>query len=219
MNCRVNGIKRNLRYRILTIDDQTYVLDMGRSLWKIIFPPFFWLFSNMMYEVNDKEIIEKLKTPEIEQTKTRGDTILAGTVAIILANLLRPLGDYLHLPSNLLVNTIIVMIVILLVWSFYFYMNSRSKKSLYQVVNLEKHSKKRLWIRPQSCKHFFFILFYYLLFLGVAILGLGTFIQYPNAVALITGMFILFFSMLFSLLTVALGDNKVRFKDDKKANV
>jgi len=180
---------------------------------------FFWLFSNMMYEVNDQEIIEKLKTPEIEQTKTRGDTILAGTVAIILANLLRPLGDYLHLPSNQLINTIIVMIVILLVWSFYFYMNNRSKRSLYRVVNLDKYSKKRLWIRPQSCKHFFFILFYYLLFLGVAILGLGTFIQYPNAVALITGMFILFFSMLFSLLTVALGNIKVKFKDAKKAKV
>jgi len=165
-----------------------------------------------MYKVNDQEIIEKLKTPKIEQTKTRGVTILAGTVAIILANLLRPLGDYLNLPSNPFVNTIIVMIVILLVWSFYFYMNSRSKKSLYQVVNLEKNSKKRLWIWPQSCKHFFFILFYYLLFLGVAILGLGAFIQFPNAVALITGMFILFFAMLFSLLTVGLGDIKVRFQ-------
>src|SRR5690625_8039480 len=103
---------------------------------------FFWLFSNMMYEVNDQEIIEKLKTPKIEQTKTRGVTILAGTVAIILANLLRPLGDYLNLPRNPFVNTIIVMIVILLVWSFYFYMNSRSKKSLYQVVNLEKKDRK-----------------------------------------------------------------------------
>src|SRR5690625_4499181 len=173
---------------------------------------FFWLFSNTMYKVNDQEIIEKLKTPKIEQTKTRGVTILAGTVAIILANLLRPLGDYLNLPSNPFVNTIIVMIVILLVWSFYFYMNSRSKKSLYQVVNLEKNSKKRLCIWPQSCKHFLFILFYYLLFLGVAILGLGAFIQFLNAVALITGMFILFFAMLFSLLTVGLGYIKVRFQ-------
>lgn len=105
---------------------------------------FYWVCPNTAYQVSDYEIAEKLKASEVEQKKTGGDGILTGVIAVFLANLLRPLAGYFKLPGTPL-----------LVLSLFFYINKKSKKSLYQVVDLKQYTTKRLWIRPQSYKSFF----------------------------------------------------------------
>ncbi|GAB3799596.1 DUF443 family protein [Virgibacillus kimchii] len=219
MNCKVNGVKKNLRYRILTINDQTYILDMGRSFWKTLFPLSYWIFPNTAYKVNDHEIIKKMKSPEVEQNKTGGDSVLAGFLAVVLANLIGPVAGYFDVPSTPLVNSIILLLVILLILFAFFYINNRSKKSLFSIVNLKQFPMKRLWIRPQSYKNFFFILFFYLLLLGSIILLWGGFIQLANAMILFTGMILMIITLLISALTVPVGQTSVKFKDDKKADV
>jgi len=218
-NGKVQGVYMNPRYRILTIDEQSYILDMGRPFWKILFPFFYWILPNTAYKVNDRELIEKVKAPEVKQNKTAGEGALAGLIGVLLANLLQPLVNFFDIESSPVVNSIIVAIVFLIVLSVYFYINIRSKKSLSKVVALKQHSSVRLWIRPQSWKHFSFIAFSYLLFMGLTILGLGSFIQFPNTFILFGGMFFLFASLFISILVFALGDNKVVFKDDKKKAV
>src|SRR5699024_2559232 len=170
MNCKVQGVYKNIRYRILIIDGQTYILDMGRSFWKILIPLFFWIFPNTIYKVNDHDIVEKLKAPEMKQTTSGWDSVFVGGLAVLLANLLRPLADFFNIPSSSFVNSIIVMLVLIIVFSFGFYINRKSKKNLYQAVELERFPTKRLWIRPKSYKHFFQIVLYYLLFLGLTVL-------------------------------------------------
>ena len=88
-----------------------------------------------------------------------------------------------------------------------------------QVVDLKQYTTIRLWIRPQSYRHFLFISFYNLFFIEFVILSWRGFIQIANGVILIAGMLCFFIAILFSVLAIALSDNKVRFKDDKKANV
>lgn len=51
----------NLRYRIITTDNKLYILDMGKSFWKILFPFLFWIFPSAIYKVNNVEVVEKLK--------------------------------------------------------------------------------------------------------------------------------------------------------------
>lgn len=46
----------NLRYRIITTDNKLYILDMGKSFWKILFPFLFWIFPSAIYKVNNVEI-------------------------------------------------------------------------------------------------------------------------------------------------------------------
>jgi len=53
----------NPRYRILEINDERYILDMGKSFWKVIFPFSYWILPNTAYKVNDYEIIEKIQAP------------------------------------------------------------------------------------------------------------------------------------------------------------
>lgn len=219
MNGKVQGVYMNLRYRILTIDEQSYILDMGRPFWKILFPFFYWILPQTAYKVNDHELIEKIKTPEVKQKKSGGEGVLAGLIGVFLANLLQPLVNFFDVESSPVVNSIIVAVVFFIVVSIYLYINIRLKKKLAQVVDLKQHSPVRLWIRPQSWKHFFFISFFYLFFLGLTFLSWGGYIQLANAVILFAGMVFLFMSLCFSLLAIALGNNKVVFKDDKKKAV
>lgn len=219
MNCEVQGVYMNPRYRILIIDEERYILDMGKSFWKIIFPFFYWILPNTVYKVNDHDIIEKVKAPEVKQNKTTRNGLLAGGVGVILANFLQPLVNYFDVEGTPLVNSIIVAITFLLGLSVAFYINSRSKKSLSKVVDFRQYSTKQLWIRSQSNKHFFFILFTYLSSLAFIILCWGGFIQLANAVILLIGMMFFFISLFTSLLTVGVGSTTVRFKGDKKVAI
>ncbi|WP_152655070.1 DUF443 family protein [Oceanobacillus sp. CFH 90083] len=209
MNGKVQGVYKNLRYRVLIINEERYILDLGKSFWKFLIPFFYWIFPNTAYKVNDHESIEKIKTPEVKQDKKSWNGVLAGGIGVIIANLLQPLVNYFDIESTPLINSIIVAITLLITLSVFFYINIRSKKSLLQVVDLEQCPTINVWIRPQSCKHFFFISFFYLFFLGFTILSWSGFIQLANAVILFVGMICLFSALLFSVLAVAIGDNKV----------
>ncbi|MCR1836238.1 DUF443 domain-containing protein [Oceanobacillus caeni] len=129
MNGKVQGVYMNLRYRILTIDEQSYILDMGRPFWKILFPFFYWILPQTAYKVNDHELIEKIKTPEVKQKKSGGEGVLAGLIGVFLANLLQPLVNFFDVESSPVVNSIIVAIVFFIVVSIYLYINIRLKKS------------------------------------------------------------------------------------------
>jgi len=83
MNCKVHGVFKNLRYRILIIDDEQYILDMGHSLWKLLFPFFFWMLPNPVFKVDDLNIVEKLKSPQVKQTKTGHSSVLGGLLAFL----------------------------------------------------------------------------------------------------------------------------------------
>lgn len=216
--CKVQGVYMNPRYRILTIDEEMYILDMGKSFWRILFPFTFWIFTNVAYKVNDHRMIEKIVVPKVNKQKIAWDGMLAGSIGVISANLLQPLMDFFNIESTPLISSIIVGIVFLITLSVFYYINFRSKNKIEQVVDLNQLVVKRLWIRPQSYKHFFFIFFAYLLFLVATIVSWGGFIQVAaNPVILLIGMLFLSFTLSASLLTVGGGNTAVKCKNDKMA--
>jgi len=217
MNCKVHGVYKNIRYRILVIDGQTYILDLGKSIWKIVFPFFFWIFPNPVYKVEDQEIVEKIKTPEVKQVNTGGRGLIGGGIAVLIANLLRPLTDYFDIQSSPFVNSIIVMVVVILLLSLRFYINHLNKKNLYQVVNLEQLPTDRLWIRPKPIKHFYLVSGMYLFFLAFSVLGFYAFIKFPNIMILFSIMLLLFIALFVSTIPIPIGNITVKFKNDKKS--
>src|SRR5699024_32993 len=215
MNCKVHGVYKNIRYRILVIDNQTYILDLGRSSWLILFPFFFWMFPNPVFKVEDQEIVEKLKTPEVKQANNTGGLgLLSGGIAVLIANLLRPLTDYFDIQSSPSVNSIIVIIAVILMFSLRFYINHLNKKNLYQVVRLEQLSRDCLWIRPKPIKHFSLVLGMYLFFLIFTVMLFVGFIKFPNVLILCFTMLFLFLVLFASSIVVAVGHIRVKFKGD-----
>lgn len=69
MNCEVQRLEDNIRYRILIINEEQYVLDMEQSFWKIIFPFLFWMLPSTVYKVEDPFILEQLKKPNKEKNQ------------------------------------------------------------------------------------------------------------------------------------------------------
>src|SRR5699024_6484578 len=203
--------------RILVIGGQTYILDLGRSFWKIIFPFLIWLFPNPVFKVEDQETVEKIKTPEVAQANTGGKGLIGGGIAVLIANLLRPLTDYFDIQSTPFVNSIIVFIAALLIFILRFYINHLNKKNLYQVVKLDQLPMDRLWIRPKPIKHFFLVLGMYLFFLAFTVMLFIAFIEFPNVMILVITMLLLFLVLFASTITVMVGDTTVKFKSGKKA--
>ncbi|BAC13279.1 hypothetical conserved protein [Oceanobacillus iheyensis HTE831] len=67
MDCEIQHLDKNMRYRILIINGEQYILDMERSVWKIIFPILFWLIPSPVFKVEDQDIVEQLKTAKKEK--------------------------------------------------------------------------------------------------------------------------------------------------------
>lgn len=204
----------NPRYRVLSIDGDTYVLDMGKAFWKILFPFSFWIFPNTAYQVNDREIIKKIIVPDTRQKITAWQGLLAGVAGLFLANLLKPLVSYFNIESTLFLSAVVVAFVFIITVLVVYYIHIKSRNSLLSKVDLQQFSVKRLWIRPQSFKHFFFILLTYSLSLSFIILCWGGFIYLANAFILFAGALFLLLLILSSYLTVGVGDTTVKFTTD-----
>ncbi|GLO65764.1 DUF443 domain-containing protein [Oceanobacillus kimchii] len=218
MYCKAQAVYKNPRYKILVINEQRYILDMGgKSFWKILFPFMYWIFPNNTYKVNNLEIVEKIKTPDIEQKDAGGGlSILGGVVAILLANLLRPLANVFNIPSSPIVNAIIVLMVFLLVLLLVFNISKRCKKRINHVLDIEQYEEKQVWLRPNSIKQLLFIIFAYLFFLGFTTLAFSGFIYSGDVMILFMGTPILLVLLAINLITIN-GDTIVRFKGKEKA--
>ncbi|WP_419893664.1 DUF443 family protein [Oceanobacillus kimchii] len=214
MNCEVQHIDKNIRYRII-INGEHYILDMERSFLSIIFPFLFWMFPSTVFKVEDLNIVEQLKEPKREKVDSSWLTFLGG-LAYVLGILLTPLMDYFNIPSSILVNTIMLVFVLILVALLYLSISSNRKRKLNNIVKLEELQKNLLRIRPSSIKQIFKVLVVYTWFLGLSLLGFVAYIQTGNIMVLIIGSGLFFILLLVSRITVEEGHTTVRFKDYEK---
>lgn len=60
MTGEVKHLANNERYRILLISGETYIMDIERSFWRVIFPFFFWLLPNSVFRMEDQTLVEQL---------------------------------------------------------------------------------------------------------------------------------------------------------------
>lgn len=62
MNCEVNLLTKNARYRIIHIAEEYYLIDIEKSIWLLFLPILLWLTPHKVYKIN-AEIAEKLRAP------------------------------------------------------------------------------------------------------------------------------------------------------------
>ncbi|BAC13286.1 hypothetical conserved protein [Oceanobacillus iheyensis HTE831] len=216
MNCKVNHLDKNMRYRILIINSEQYILDMERSFWKIIFPFLFWLTPSPVFKVEDQDIVEELKM--VKKEKLESSWILSlGGFGYAIGILLAPLMDYFNIPSSPLINNILLIIAIALTAFLYFGISYRRQKKLQNIVELKELPRSKLWIRPSSTNLVFKFLTAYICLLGfVSFLFLG-FIDTRNIMILIIASGFFFLLLLANRPTVDEGNTTVKFKDYEKA--
>src|SRR5690625_7219732 len=92
INGKVHAVYKILRYRVLSVGEERYILDMGGwSFWKLLFPFAYWIFPNTVYKIDDHELVEQITSPEVKSDSSSVDILLVSGTGITSAKLLYPL--------------------------------------------------------------------------------------------------------------------------------
>ncbi|GIO23657.1 DUF443 family protein [Oceanobacillus sp. J11TS1] len=213
MQCKVQKIYKNTRYRILSIEGQTYILDMSQSIWKILFPFLTWLLPNTVYRVDEKEFNEKIRIFQDESTEKRSPLII-GLASVSAGSLLTPLSIYLELGTPPLINFFLNITAILLLFILRSYLSNQNKQKLKDKLQLNKSAEKRIWIRPNTFKSCMGCLMSYLFLLFIGIFSFLAFMEYGNLILLICSSMMFGFVFIANAATVVEGTTKIKFKKD-----
>ena len=63
MISEVERPNKNIRYKLVNVEDEYYILDQDRPIWLILFPFVYWFKSHWVYQIN-QPTYEKLKQPD-----------------------------------------------------------------------------------------------------------------------------------------------------------
>src|SRR5690625_2418947 len=90
-----------LRYKVLTINQDNYIIDSDKPLWILLFSFFYWLIPHTVYKIEDEEALQQIKSPKAKQSKhSYGSIFVAGGISVVAANLLTPLMYYFNIPMT-----------------------------------------------------------------------------------------------------------------------
>ncbi|GLO65776.1 DUF443 family protein [Oceanobacillus kimchii] len=215
MNCEVQHLDKNMRYRILIINGEHYILDMERSFWKIIFPFLFWMLPSTVFKVDDPDIVKQLKT-EVKEKSAGSLAVSLGGIAYAIGILLAPIMGYFEIEISLLVNSILLILALILLAFLYFSISNKRKKKLESIIKLETLPKNVLRIRPNSTNLVFKLVAAYTFLLGFVLFLFSGFIYSRNIMLLIIASGLLFLLLLSNRVTVDQGHITVRFTDYEK---
>lgn len=215
MKCKIEGVYRNPRYKILDIGRDTYILDVGgTSLWRVIFPLLYWMLPVNVYKINDEKVINKIIYRNEDQKGVGWLGFLGGIVALGLGRLMYSFLEYLYVDTEPLIGIIIILVMSLFVCGFMFYLNVSCGKKLGEHIDLEELRKEKLWVRPNSKDYCLHVLFSYLLMVGITAVCINGSINYPNSFVFFAYALFLFITLSIGIMTIRIGDTTVQFKED-----
>lgn len=193
-------------------------MDMGgASLWKMLFPFFYWLLPNRVYKVEDPEIAEELTAPTVKE-KVGSSQFLWAILASIAASSLSPIANYFDVDIPIYVNAIIVTVIVVLMILLIFTISRMFKKNMYQIIDLSQLFKGRLWVMPDSFKVIFLVTFVYVGCVGLGVMGAAAYIEYGNWIILIFSTMLIFAGIVLpGLATIIEGNTRVMFLGGKRS--
>jgi len=197
MTSEIKRIKKNLTYRIVTIDGEHYLMDTGRPFWKGLFPYSFWVFSHPGYKLDDEKVLDAVE----ETGDGKWKTLALGSVGGGSAFFLTPLVEYLDMPTSSLINGLILLLSLTVILFTRLYYSKQNKEKINKIVDLTQLKTEKLIIRP-SISYFLKFTLLYIIFLGLTIMSFGMFIDYGNIIALLCSMFLFFFALIFNITNV-----------------
>ncbi|UTR13812.1 DUF443 domain-containing protein [Salipaludibacillus sp. LMS25] len=198
MTSEIKRIKKNLTYRIVTIDGEEYVMDTGAPVWKGLLPYSFWLFSHPGYKLQDDKVLGELE----EVHDDRGKVVALGSAGAGVSIFLRPFVDFFNIPTSATINSIILIIALAITLYIRLYYSKRTKEKINKKIAVEKLKTEQLVIRPSSIAYFLQFTMFYVFVLGMGFMAVGLFVQYGNVIALLGSMFFFFFFLIFNSISV-----------------
>lgn len=183
VNCEVEFVSKNRRYRIINTNGKYYVLDIENSIWPIFIPFLFWLIPQTIYKI-DYNTVEKLRNPSSGTNNLMPIMILGIGGSAVLSRILKTILDF-SIKTSLIVNVVLLIVSIIIIVLARLYTRKSSDDRLNKLINLEELPTKRIKIKPKGFNQYFIPIFIYLFFL-LFIVAMGfLFIETSNFTPLI----------------------------------
>ncbi|TXL66724.1 DUF443 domain-containing protein [Cerasibacillus terrae] len=214
LECEAEHVFKNIRYKIIRVKDDYYILDMDQSIWTIIFPFLFWFIPHTVYKIN-RNTFEELKMP-LKYQGGRGGFILLGTgISLILAQFIQPLLNGIMFQASMFVNVFIIIFSLILCIFYRIRVHHTRHKKMNEVIAMKKLEQEVIKIRPKLLKHYVMLIFFFLFTLAFIIPSMISFIQMGHIIPMLG--FIAATAMFFILNTMAIfpGPAKVKFVMNK----
>lgn len=213
MNSKVQPVYRNLRYRLLHVNDKNYIVDADQPSFVFIFPFIYWLLPLKVYVIEDEEIINALKVPIANQVKGKVSPFLGAGISVLIANLIRPLMDYFDISSTWMINSIIVCLLFSSAFYLRFLVSKLFKNNLQKTVNLAELPTKTMRIHPVSIVHVLKFMGGYCLFAILILATVYSFLAHINTLILLFTFILFCILLIFNVFALLLADYKVTFVD------
>lgn len=164
---------KNIRYKLLHIDDEYYLLDMDRSFFSFVFPFIYWFVPHPVYQI-DKLTVEKLEMPEEEKGSRMWMVFPATGISLILGRQLSTLSEGFDDSMSFFLTIIVLIILFFIIIGFRFFLYHSRYNKMNNIVKLDTLPKRFIKIRPEKIGSYFQAIFYYLFSLGISLLfGFG----------------------------------------------
>ena len=222
MNTEVHYISKNLRYNILKLDNDYFIIDKDKPHILIFLLPFLYWVLPIKAQKISCETAHELEMKDVKIPSTGKYNSLAAGVALVGANILGGIASNFDTSiAPILAVGIIILIASILLW----FRSSISKKNKYALekktsVN-EGNNYYEVWLLPKSAKKIFFVIFSTLFFWTFIILFVIAFLTKGNILILVSYSLSFLILLFLNNMNVPHGKNtmKVRIKKIKLESV
>lgn len=164
----IENVFKNMRYKILLVENTYYILESTPSFWKILCPFLYWFSSFPVYKIEDRQTLEHIKTPnDFSKSRVR---LSVGGFSVLAAYYLRFLTESSTVQLSFYLKMVMLFFAVVCVAVFRLYLNRVKRRRLYKIIDLEQLETGEVEVKPQSWKHVTQMACIYIFFLLLTLL-------------------------------------------------
>ncbi|PTH58537.1 DUF443 family protein [Staphylococcus agnetis] len=147
---RIDDVKHNVRYKLLHVNNEFYLIDLQKNILSYVFPMINW-FPKSCYKI-DSEAYEKLLNRGVY--KKSNTSMIMGCI-VLFSVLLRPLLNYVYAPISLFVGVSMVLVALTLTVILQIFFRKKT-----EIFKSNFPTTCKLTIIPKLKHLIYFIIFY-----------------------------------------------------------
>ncbi|WP_088816364.1 MULTISPECIES: DUF443 family protein [Listeria] len=210
----IEGIYKNIRYRIIHSENEVYLLDLDSPFLFFIFPFFSGLFTRKVHII-DPQIASQLAIPDEVKRKQKENlkmpykSILA-VLIIFLIPIYRKISFQFHLPVGIEYITFAILCTLIILMRIL--ISKNAKKKLTEKVNLKSLDYKKIKIKPESFKYQFIVTIFYIFLMVMGCISLIAQIKSSDSEFFLVYIIALFFLSFLNVVGAADSAGKCKLK-------
>ncbi|MBC1358266.1 DUF443 family protein [Listeria booriae] len=210
----IEGIYKNIRYRIIHSGNEVYLLDLDSPFLFFIFPFLSGIFTRKA-RIIDSQIASQLAVPEEVKEKQKANlkmpykSILA-VLIIFLIPIYRKIAFQFHLSVG--IEYLAFALLFLLILLMRILISKNAKKKLQEKVSLESLGYKKIKVKPESFKYKFLITIFYCFLLTMVYISLLAQIKSSQSAFFLVFIIVIFFLSFLNVVSATDSTGKSKIK-------